>query len=276
MLVIIFSLIALAVSLIYFFAVRHAVLPVLIIFAVVFLALNLLFILILGVGALFVNKKKPIKKQSGFCRVGCAAFASLFMSYFGVHSHVSGTEKLPSQGRFLFVCNHRSIFDPFIVIEKLDKYNISFISKPSNMKIPIVGNIAYGAGFLPIDRENDRKALRTVLRAVEYLKKDMCSIAVYPEGTRNRGGGLLPFHAGSFKIAQKAKVPVVVACVRGTENVKKRFPFRATDVYMDILEVIPAEKVAELSSSQLADYSSSLMLSQLEAESGVSEEAEKE
>ena len=33
---------------------------------------------------------------------------------------------------------------------------------------------------------------------------------IFPEGTRNKvEGTFLPFHAGSFKIATKAKVPVV-------------------------------------------------------------------
>ena len=105
---------------------------------------------------------------------------------------------------------------------------------------------------MPINRENDREALKSILQAVDYLKRDLCSIAVYPEGTRTKTGRLLPFHAGTFKIAQKAKVPVVVAAIQGTENVRKNFPFRRTDVKLDILELIPAEEVTATNTQELS------------------------
>ena len=98
--------------------------------------------------------------------------------------HLRGLEKLPKEGRFLFVCNHRSLFDPLMVMGYLADWNIAFISKPSNMRIPLAGDLAYAAGFLAIDRENDRAALKTILTAADYMKRDLCSIGIYPEGTR--------------------------------------------------------------------------------------------
>ena len=93
----------------------------------------------------------------------------------------------------------------------------------------------------------------------------MCSIGIYPEGTRSHDGELLPFHAGSFKIAQKADAPLAVACIRGTENITKNVLRRVTDVYLDILELIPAEKVKAMSTSELARYSSELISRRLAA-----------
>ena len=156
-------------------------------------------------------------------------------------------------GRFLYVCNHRSGFDPVIVMDKLRRYEISFISKPSNMKLPLIGRVAYAAGFLAIDRENDRNALRTILTAADYMKRDICSMGIYPEGTRSRTGELLPFHAGSLKAAQKAKVPIVVACCSGGEKIMKRKGFGGTKVYLDILEVIPAETVCGMKTTELSE-----------------------
>ena len=83
------------------------------------------------------------------------------------------------------------------------------------MKIPAVGQFLHKAGFMGIDRENDRAALRTILAAAEYIKQDIASVGAYPEGTRNRGEGLLPFRDGVFKIAQKAHAPIVVAAIKG-------------------------------------------------------------
>ena len=155
------------------------------------------------------------------------------------------------------------MFDPIALTRVLRRFNISFLSKPSNMEMPVLGRIGYGAGCLPIDRENDRKALTAILTAADYLKRGLCSMAIYPEGTRGRGGELLPFHAGSFKIAQKANVPLVITSISGTEKVGKNVLRRPTDVYLDVLEVIPAEKVKTMSTRELAEYSSRIIAENL-------------
>ena len=56
-------------------------------------------------------------------------------------------------------------------------------------------------------------------KAAELMKNDVVSVGVYPEGTRNRDGSLLPFHDGVFIIARKADVPIVVATIDGTEKI---------------------------------------------------------
>ena len=104
-----------------------------------------------------------------------------------------------------------------------------------------------------IDRQNARNAIKTVNRTAELIKSGVVSYAVYPEGTRSKGVKMLPFHDGVFKIAQKAESPIVVVGIRGTERVHNRAPWKKTEVYLDILEVIDGEKVKALSSHELAD-----------------------
>lgn len=239
------------------------------IFLAVFVGLQLLYLLFFYLAALTVDPSKPLPKQNRICRAGVANIIGMMCAYSGVVPHFSGLEKLPKDVRFVLVCNHRSMFDPLIIMDKLRQYNISFISKPSNLKIPIAGRIAYGAGFLAIDRENNRNALTTILQAADYLKRDICSIGVYPEGSRTKTDEMLPFHAGSFKIAQRANAPLVIAAVHGTENIKKNLILHRTNVYLDILEVLPPEQVKAMSTNDLSDYSRRLIQSALSAcESG--------
>ncbi len=224
-----------------------------------FIGANLIYLLWLWVRSLFVDDTKPITRQSRICRRGCVGVSVMATRYCWVRTHVTGKEKLPKEGRFVLVSNHRSMFDPLVMADKLRDCNISFISKISNMHLPVVGRMSYGAGFLPIDRENDRKALVTILTAADYIKKDFCSMAVYPEGSRSKTGELMEFHAGSFKIAQKAGVPLVIASLDGTELVSKNCFRRATDVYLDILEVIPADEVKRRTTTELSAYSRGLI-----------------
>ena len=68
-------------------------------------------------------------------------------------------------------------------------------------------------------------------------------MGIFPEGTRNHGKALLPFHNGVFKAAQRAGVPVLVAAVDGTAKVGKNWPFHRSEVKLVFCEQIPAEEV---------------------------------
>ena len=240
----------------------------LLVFLGVFVGLNLLYVAFWYIVALTVDRSKPLEKQSAICRFGCASIAGWLSAWAGIHTTVSGEELLPTDTRFLLVSNHRSLFDPIVKEYTLRKYNLAFISKPSNMAIPVISNLAWGAGFLAIDRENDREALKTILQAADYLKRDICSMVIYPEGTRSKTGELGPFHAGSFKIAQRARVPVVIASIQGSEKALRHIPFHPTRVKLDILEVIPAETVKAMSTQELAEHSRDRIAKNLESTEG--------
>ncbi len=224
------------------------------VFVLAFGLMHLLWLTTFWLLALPVDRSKPIEKQRASSREACRSVGRFLCLYAGAKPHFSGVEKLPADSRFLFVCNHQAGFDPLLVMGYLNRFNISFVAKLSLMALPMVGDIAWSAGFLGIDRENDRAALRTILAAADYMKRGVCSIGLYPEGTRSRTGELLPFHHGSFKAAQRAGVPVAVACVRGTEKLIKRLFLRPTDVYLDILEVVPVERVKAMSTAELAEH----------------------
>lgn len=208
-------------------------------------SLLFLYLLFLGICALLVDPEKEYNKNSPFYRFLLDSATVVAMKLLRIRVHVSGREKIPEDTKVLFVGNHRSNFDPIVTWYALKKWKIAFVSKPSNFKIPFFGMIIRKCCFMPIDRENPRKAIPTINRAAKLLRKQEVSIGIYPEGTRSKSCELLPFHNGVFKIAQKAEMPVVVLCVTGTEKVAKRTPFRRTDVYLDVLEVFSAQSIKE-------------------------------
>lgn len=214
------------------------------------LAIILLWIALLGVSALLVNPKKTYPTDSPYYRALLNAATAVMVAVLRIRVHVSGAELVPEQ-RFLLVCNHRSNFDPILTWYALRNRQLAFISKPENFRIPIFGRIIRRCGFLAIDRENAKNALGTVNEAAQRLRSDAMCIAVYPEGTRSKTGELLPFHNGVFKIAQRADAPIVVCTIRGTEQIRRRTPWRSTDVYLDILQCIDAPSVKELRTAEL-------------------------
>lgn len=221
-------------------------------FALSFVGLWVLLLLSLAVLSIFVDPEKPQRRREKFYSWLASYMLGLLTDISRIRVHVSGMEKIPD-GRWLLVCNHRSNYDPIVMGWILRKYDIAFISKPQNLRLPVVGRLMHKACYLAIDRENDREALKTILESARLMKQNVVSFAIYPEGTRNTAEELLPFRNGAFKIAQKAKTPIVVAAIRGTENVHKNLPWKHTDVYFEICSVMNAETVTQMKTSEIGE-----------------------
>lgn len=205
--------------------------------------------------SLFINKKKVYKKESKFYRFLFQWFTAVGLWTIGVKLHVSGTEKLPKGQKFLLVCNHISNYDPIVTWHVLRKEKIRFISKGGNFKIPFMGQLIHRCKFMEIDRENPRNAVKTVEEAASVLQNGEACVGVYPEGTRSKTGELLPFHNSVFKIAQKGNAPIVVCSIRGTESIHDRVVWKRTHVYLDFLEVIPADEAKSMRTAELGTRS---------------------
>ena len=199
-------------------------------------------VLILWVLSLCVDMEQPQETQPRLYLAAVNWVLGVLTALSRIRLHVSGMEQLPA-GRWLLVSNHRSNYDPIVTGWVFRHCGLAFVSKPENLHRPIVGKLVHKVGYLPIDRENDRAALRTVLTAAERIRAGNMSYCIYPEGTRNPTAEMLPFRCGAFKIAQKAGVPIVILSVRGTDDVQKNFPWRATDVYLDVCGVLDADTV---------------------------------
>ena len=137
---------------------------------------------------------------------------------------VIGLENIPRDRAVLFVGNHRSLLD-VVLAGKLIPFPVGFIAKIELQKIPLLNLQMRDINCLFIDRKDDRQALKVVLKAIERVKAGQ-SMFVFPEGARSKEEGvLLPFHAGSFKIATKAKAPIVpVTIVNMGDVLEDHFP----------------------------------------------------
>lgn len=184
------------------------------------------------------SKKKEYEKPSKF-------YYSLFnLGYDAligsarITMHVDGLDKVPNGTCFLLVSNHISRYDNMIQSYVLRKHIISYISKPSNFKIPFGNRYMNRSLYLKIDRESPIRALRTINKATDLLSNDITSIGLFPEGTRSKDYEVHEFKPGSMRIALKSKKPVVVVCMDNTQFIHKNFPLKRTQVYMHIIDCI--------------------------------------
>ena len=185
-------------------------------FALIFAAAVILIDLPLHLITWLIEKASPgscTKFRHGYARFAMKGIWLLA----GGRATVLGLENIPEDHPVLFVGNHRSIFD-IILAGSLIKYPVGFVAKKELQGTPIT-LIMEEIHCLFLDREDPRQGLKTILTAIDYVKSGI-SMFIFPEGTRCKvEGTFLPFHAGSFKIATKAKVPIVPVTIVGMGDV---------------------------------------------------------
>lgn len=233
-------------------------------FAGCFLALTLAAAGFLGIICLMVDTGKPQETDSKFYRTVMYPYIEALMTLVLMDLRTEGLEKTPKDGRFLLVCNHQNEADPGVLLHAFRKSQLAFISKKENRKLPVVGKFMHKILCQMIDRENDREALKTILKCIQLIKEDKVSIGAFPEGGIKEHYKLSPFRPGMFKIAQKANVPIVVCTLRGTtdlfHNIKR---LKRTHAQLHLVEVIPAEELKGRTAVQISERVHGIMAADL-------------
>lgn len=140
----------------------------------------------------------------------------------GAKVDCSGIENVPTDRSILYVANHRSYLDILTGYTTVPTLT-GFVSKKEIQKFPCVNHWMRILKCLFLDRQNTKEGLKTILKGIEQLKEGY-SIFIMPEGTRSHDENykMLPFHAGSFKLATKSNAVVVPVAMKNTDLVLKR------------------------------------------------------
>lgn len=146
-------------------------------------------------------------------------FSFLFKPIFGVKVDTRKYNNIENIGSCVYIANHQNNFDMVVAADIVQPKTVT-VGKKSLAWLPFFGQLYYLTGNILLDRNNKSKARDTINQVVNEIKKQGISIWMFPEGTRSRGRGLLPFKTGAFKAAIAAGVPIVPICVSDTNNIK--------------------------------------------------------
>ena len=233
-------------------------------FAGSFLALLVLAFLFLWAASALAKENENQAGDDPFYRRMIEWYVEAICTILGMKVDVRGLEKLPENGRFMLVCNHLSLLDVVVLVWKFRGKELTFVTKQENMDMFIIGKLMGKIQCLPLNRDNDREALKTILKAIAVVKEDKASMGLFPEGTRSLDGKLHHFRSGSFKIAQKANVPIVVCTIQNTHKVFRNFlHLKPTHVPLHLVEVIPAEQLKGVTTVDISNRVRSLMAADL-------------
>lgn len=211
-----------------------------------------------------VDQNVPQEHDSPFYRRVIYLYVDALISLARVRVRATGLEKVPSQGRFLLVCNHQNMVDPAILLSRFKRSQLAFISKQENRDMFLVGKLMHRIMCQTLDRDNDRQALQTIIKCIHLLKEDEVSIGVFPEGYTCKDGRLQPFRSGVFKVAQKAQVPIAVCTIAGTFGFFDRLKrLKPTDVELHLVGVIEAQELQGQTTTQIAQRVHAMMAQDL-------------
>jgi 1-acyl-sn-glycerol-3-phosphate acyltransferase len=156
----------------------------------------------------------------------------------GVHARIHNPERLSREKGAVYISNHVSWFDVFVLAAELPRY--SFIAKSELRKIPMFGYGAEAAGIVFLDRDNRKAAFESYKLAAKEVERGR-SIVVYPEGTRGRDYHLRPFKKGPFVLAIASQCPVIPTIIHGSREVMAKGSFRIRRGVIDVHFLDPIE-----------------------------------
>lgn len=138
------------------------------------------------------------------------AYSQAQLKTLNITVTVENKEKLPTEGQYLVIINHRGIIDPPITEVALQETNIfgPWISKKELYNSFFFGLFVRNAGSILLDREKSQMGGFFV--DIKAAVKRGESIFIFPEGTRNKSEDALgTFKEGARIIALKNRLPIL-------------------------------------------------------------------
>lgn len=191
--------------------------------------------LILSTVALFISLFD--KKGEGVHAIA-RLWARIYLTISGIKVFIKGIENIP-EPPCIFMCNHQSALDIYSLLARMP-LSFRWVAKRQLFSIPFLGWAMKKAGYISLDRENPREAIKAINIAAEKIKAGT-SLIIFPEGTRSINGKLLPFKKGVFSLAVRAAVPVVPLGIKGSSILQPKgslIPLKKGVIYINIGEPV--------------------------------------
>ncbi|WP_045498151.1 1-acylglycerol-3-phosphate O-acyltransferase [Vibrio hyugaensis] len=182
---------------------------------------------------------------------------------FGIKLELRIPEDAYSRGQHVYIANHQNNWDLFTVSSAVTPKVVT-VGKKSLAWMPLFGQLYWLTGNILIDRGNRSKAKGTIDQVVDSIKQSDVSVWMFPEGTRSRGRGLLPFKTGAFHAAIGAEVPIIPIVCSSTGHIKLN-RWNNGHVIIEMLPPVSTEGYGKEGVRELANVCREEMKAKLEA-----------
>ncbi|XP_078686357.1 1-acyl-sn-glycerol-3-phosphate acyltransferase alpha-like [Branchiostoma floridae x Branchiostoma belcheri] len=183
------------------------------------------------------------------------------MKIFAIKIDIKHKERLVSDQPYILVSNHQSSLD-FIGMMELLPDRCAFLAKRELLWAGPFGISSWLCGTIFIDRLNPEKARDTMDQTAEILHTKNIKLWIFPEGTRNHNGSMLPFKKGAFYLAVQAQIPIVPVVFSSFSHFynKKERKFETGRVTATVLPPVSTEGLTKDDVTDLTEQVRKVML----------------
>ncbi|CAG5135123.1 unnamed protein product [Candidula unifasciata] len=226
--------------------------------------------LFIGCGVIICSLRRPRNPKNHF--VVSFSVRAFLSDLLGIELIVREEERLKKDEPFIIVLNHQSSLDMIPLFRIWPDNCVSVAKKELIWTTGTFGPGAWLCGTVYINRLNSESARKTIEETATLIKNRRLKIAIFPEGTRNHSGSMLPFKKGAFHLAVQAQVPIVPVVISSYKHFysKKEKIFDEGRVIVEILPPIPTTGLTSADVTSLTEKTRSIML---ECFQKISEEA---
>jgi len=172
-------------------------------------------------------------------------YANRLLDKLNIKIKIINKTKLPKNGQYLLVSNHRTIIDPLIIEIATQDSSIfgHWIAKKELYNSLFFGKFTRNAGTILLDREASQ--MSTFFKDIKERTKDGDSIFIFPEGTRNKSDlAISDFKEGSQIIAIKNRLHILPVYIRS----------RAENTLLSAIKNSKVERFIEIEFGDIIDY----------------------
>lgn len=172
-----------------------------------------------------IGKFSPMTKDISSLRMVQAIF-KFILWITGAKVTVIGEENVPKDQAVLYVANHRSYFDILLTYSRCP-IRTGYVAKKEMERYPLLSNWMRNLYCLFLDREDIKQGLKIHPSGGRLCKIRNLRMHL-PGRNRNKNADetdMLSFHDGSFKIATRAKSPIIPIAISNSANIwEANFP----------------------------------------------------
>lgn len=203
---------------------------------------------------LFLSIASKTKPNRPFKHFVLTSLVKLFTRILRVKVVFEGLENIPNETIVMYA-NHKSNMDPLFIYwahRKSKKGYCTAIGKKSLFQNPIMKKVGQTYDAIPLDRDNDREAAKSIITAIKKVKNGL-SMIIFPEGgIKSRDTDeMVNLRAGAYKLALKSEAPILPISIIGSSQIKTKKLFKKVIVKLVIHKPIYKEQYMDKNTTEI-------------------------
>ncbi|XP_023211360.1 1-acyl-sn-glycerol-3-phosphate acyltransferase alpha-like [Centruroides sculpturatus] len=135
---------------------------------------------------------------------------NLINPVFSFHWEIQNPDRIIKDQSAVIVCNHQSALDVIGMMHIWPFFHPCLpVLKQELFWSGPFGIFCWLAGCVFLNRSNSEEARKLLNAKMNEMKEKKIKCWIFPEGTRNNEGHILPFKKGAFHIAVQSQLPII-------------------------------------------------------------------